>query len=120
MAPAPNFGVFLDFGHPFLTEVDFLGKSKYERIYQNSCSIRDSNMRERKFRLTRTQLFWLYYTRGYNPTLSINVYMILFTEKQDERTILAISERLKGEMKGKRNEASHPRLDIMFFHKRHK
>ena len=23
MAPAPNFGVFLDFGHPFLTEVDF-------------------------------------------------------------------------------------------------
>ena len=29
-------------------------------------------------------------------------------------------ERLKGEMKGKRNEASHPRLDIMFFHKRHK
>ena len=115
MAPAPNFGLFLDFGHLLL------GKSKYERIYQNSCSIRDSNMRERKFRLTRTQLFWLYYyTRGYNPTLSINVYMILFTEKQDERTILAISERLKGEMKGKRNEASHPRLDIMFFHKRHK
>ena len=29
--------------------------------------------------------------------------------------ILAISERLKGEMKGKRNEASHPRLDIICF-----
>ena len=23
MAPAPNFGVFFDFGHPLLTEVDF-------------------------------------------------------------------------------------------------
>ena len=23
MAPTPNFGVFLDFVHPFLTEVDF-------------------------------------------------------------------------------------------------
>ena len=23
MAPAPNFGVFLDLAHPFLTEVDF-------------------------------------------------------------------------------------------------
>ena len=23
MVPAPNFGVFLDFVHPFLTEVDF-------------------------------------------------------------------------------------------------
>ena len=34
MAPAPNFGVFLDFVHPFLTEVDFstftaLPESKY-------------------------------------------------------------------------------------------
>ena len=29
MAPAPNFGVFIDFAHPFLTEVDFSLPPKY-------------------------------------------------------------------------------------------
>ena len=31
MAPAPNFGGFLVFGHPFLTEVDF---SQIDRIWR--------------------------------------------------------------------------------------
>ena len=37
MAPAPNFGVFLDFAHPFLTEVDF------SNILKNSLNIKYLN-----------------------------------------------------------------------------
>ena len=34
MAPTPNFGVFLDFEHPFLNEVDFKAKTLYISIVE--------------------------------------------------------------------------------------
>ena len=45
MAPTPNFGVFLDFVHPFLTEVDF--KMKIMKLYKFPSSMQ----RARKFKI---------------------------------------------------------------------
>ena len=44
MAPAPNFGVFLDFAHPFLTEVDFRWEHKNPIFFV--VSLRDLNSRQ--------------------------------------------------------------------------
>ena len=32
MSPTPNFGVFLDLAHPFLTEVDFKSETYTKKI----------------------------------------------------------------------------------------
>ena len=72
MAPTPNSGVFLDFAHPFLTEVDFNQLRpeldwESERVLLKS---QFSNLRVRHL-LTCGHVFTIHSKRAWLPCLKI-------------------------------------------------
>ena len=70
MAPAPNFGVFLDFVHPFLNEIDF-------RVYGDAFDIVEYTSHKSGFAMVFS---WVFSNSSYNSTGSLKAQCRLYLQ----------------------------------------